>query len=280
MAAPLDLGGAFTDEYGSHWNNRTSIGGLMACGPSGQGATFVSNGDGTFRLESQGLLTYAKLDLYLMGLIPPSEVPPVRKLINPNFSDPNRVTAERVETYTIEQLMRAEGGERIPNWKDSPKSFTFGLIVVKDAEFTEAEFAFFSLVARYFGSKQQPENNNFAINTFYAATGGRATLNTRLADFVPHLNIPPGSPAPWEIPAPTATRPSLPTLPSTPSPSPPTFAATPTRIAAAAVPTLAPIAPTPVAPASPSVPLIECFPALGVMIGAGCLLGRRARIQF
>jgi hypothetical protein len=117
------------------------------------------------------------LDLYLMGLIPSKEVPPIQILKNPNITDHLRVTAESVATITIQDLIAKEGGERIPAAKNSPKSFNIAFIVVKNKAFTAAEYAFYSLISKYFASTAQGE---FSLTTFYTATGGRATLNPRL----------------------------------------------------------------------------------------------------
>lgn len=175
--------------YGNHWNPYSDIAGQMAAYifhpevPLGSGH-LMDNEDGTWRIEREPAdnTLYSKLDLYLMGLIPPEEVPPIHLLINPDFSDPQRVTAQRVETYTIEQLMAAEGGERRPSWRESPREFNIAFIAVKNKEFTPAEFAFFSLVAKYFASQEQ---GDLSLTTFYTATGGRATLNARLPIEVP-----------------------------------------------------------------------------------------------
>jgi hypothetical protein len=147
---------------GDHWNPLTDIGGQMAAFVSGvpgfpQGQ-LVANGDGTFRVQQAdgSSLPYSKLDLYLMGLIPSSEVPPVRKLVNPDFSNPKRVTAQQVETYTIQQLIDAEGGERVPRWP-AQKDFNMAFVAVKNKPFTPAEFAYFSLVASYFASRERGE---------------------------------------------------------------------------------------------------------------------------
>jgi len=172
-----------------HWNPYTDIAGQMAAFVSHPDVQYgaghlMDNGDGTWRIEREPAddTPYSKLDLYLMGLIPPEEVPPIHLLVDPDLSHPQRVTAEQVKTYTIEQLMGAEGGERIPSWRDSQKEFNIAFIIVKDRPFTPAEFAFFSLVARYFASR---ERGDLSLTTFYAATGGRATLNARLPIEIP-----------------------------------------------------------------------------------------------
>jgi hypothetical protein len=78
---------------------------------------------------------------------------------------------------TIQDIIKAEGGERTPSWKNSPKKFNVAFIVVKNKAFTPAEYAFYSLISKYFASKEQGE---FFLTTFYTATGGRAELNPKL----------------------------------------------------------------------------------------------------
>ncbi|MBM3744303.1 MAG: hypothetical protein FJW34_00725, partial [Acidobacteria bacterium] len=165
--------------YGDHWNPYTDIGGQMGAFllnvPGVAAGHLVANGDGTFRVQQvdQSAQGYSKLDLYLMGLIPSSEVPLVNKLVNPDFSNPQRVTAQRVETYTIQQLVQAEGGERVPAFP-TQKDFNLAFVAVKNKAFTPAEFAYFSLVARYFASRERGERYFVPFN---AATGGRGALN-------------------------------------------------------------------------------------------------------
>jgi hypothetical protein len=170
--------------YGNHWNPNSDIGGQMGAflfHPDVQyGAGHLhDNGDGTWRIERvpDDNRIYSPLELYVMGLIPPEEVPPVHLLINPDITDAQRVTAERIETYTIEDLMAAEGGERVPSYESSPKQFNVAFVVVKNKAFTPAEYAYYSLVSRYFASTRPGE---WALTTFYTATGGRARLNPLL----------------------------------------------------------------------------------------------------
>lgn len=167
---------------GVHWEENTDIGGQMVgfVFVSGRAPSHLSNnGDGTWRLvpESSTTETFAAMDLYLMGLAPSSSVPPVHRLINPDYSDPEHVTAERVETYTIQQLIDTAGGPRKPAAKDSPHRFNMAFIVVKNKPFTPAEYAWFSLVARYFASDAKGEHY---LTPFKAATRGKGSLNARL----------------------------------------------------------------------------------------------------
>ncbi|MEW6366519.1 MAG: choice-of-anchor X domain-containing protein [Acidobacteriota bacterium] len=167
---------------GVHWEENTDIAGQMSLyvfAPGGVTGHLYSNGDGTWRIarEPGDDDRYSMLDLYLMGLVPQGKVPPVHKLINPDYSDPDRVTADSVETYTIKQLMQAAGGPRVPSSKDSPKKFNVALIAVKNKAFKPAEIAWFSLVAKYFSSEAK---GDLSLTTFYTATGKRGTLDARL----------------------------------------------------------------------------------------------------
>lgn len=170
--------------YGNHWNPRSDIGGQMAAflfHPDAQygAGHLLDNGDGTWRIErvADDNRCYSALELYVMGLIPPQDVPPIHLLINPDTSDSQRVTAERVEVYTIDDLMAAEGGERVPSYEHSQRRFNVAFVVVKNKQFTAAEYAFYSLIPRYFASTDQ---GAWSLTTFYTATGGRARLNPLL----------------------------------------------------------------------------------------------------
>ncbi|MBN2030117.1 T9SS type A sorting domain-containing protein [bacterium] len=169
------------DCYGLHWNPLSDIGGQMAAFlfySEGTGH-LKDNGDGTWRIERDpdDNRLYSNLDLYAMGLIPSSEVQPVHLLVNPDLTDPMNVTAASVITYTIEDIMTAEGGERIPSYLDSPKKFNVAFIAVKNKPFTAEEYTYYSLVSKYFASQNQGE---LSLTTFYQATGGRGTLNPDL----------------------------------------------------------------------------------------------------
>lgn len=169
------------NSHGNHWNPYSDIGGQMSAFLSHPDCIghLKSNGDGTWRIERDpgDYELYSMLDLYVMGLIPPQEVPPAHILINPDLTDYQHVTADQVDTCTIEEIMAAEGGERIPSYVDSPKEFNTAFIVVKNKEFTPADFAYYSLVSKYFASEEQGE---LSLTTYYTATGGRGRLNPRL----------------------------------------------------------------------------------------------------
>ena len=186
----------------AHWDANSDIGGIMgmyvtpyADDPtteldrSSQGLptnfNLQANPDGSFRVvDAHGYKVYVPLDLYLMGLIPPEEVPPVHILTNPDFSDLEHVTAQDVKTYTYAELVDMAGGARLPAYPNTQSDFNIGFIYFADQGFSEAEIAWGSMVAR-----ESTLNESDTINTFYLATGGRSSLNARLANWgIPDLS--------------------------------------------------------------------------------------------
>lgn len=212
---------------GVHWTGNSDITGVMSEGyttPDGGFYFFVPNGDGTFKALGWTDGLYAPLELYLMGMIPPDEVPDVHVLINPDVSNPERVAAEQVQTYTIEEIMAAAGGERLSPYPQAQTHFNVAFIVFSDTEFSQAEFAWYSYHARcYMLSKL------CGVSNFYHATGGRGTVNTRLADWgIPNIQPPTATVPPTLPPQPTNTAIPLPTaqpevaeeVPPQPTPNP------------------------------------------------------------
>ncbi len=168
-----------------HWNKMTDIQGQMGAAymEDGQTGHFAYNGDGTWRLISN--LTnqpYSPLELYLMGLIPSSKIPDVHILTNPDLSDPEHITAQSYETVTAQQIVDSAGGERVPSYTESQKEFNLAFIVTQDLPYNDAAYAYFSLLSKELMSFDPPREGSY-LAPFYWATGGRATLNTRLGDY-------------------------------------------------------------------------------------------------
>ena len=162
--------------YG-HWVAETDINGQMNAFING--CTLQDNSDGTWKLKPQDRyhFPYSPLELYVMGLIPASQVPSVHLLKKINTSDPMRVTADSVSTWTIAQLITLEGGERVPSVATSQKNFRAAFIVVSDRSFSFAEMAYFSAMADYFASDAPGTSYTMPFET---ATGNRATLDATL----------------------------------------------------------------------------------------------------
>ncbi|NHZ86184.1 MAG: T9SS type A sorting domain-containing protein [Planctomycetia bacterium] len=175
------------DAYGwisNHWNYQSDIGGQMTAFFPNPNADYgaghlLDNGDGTWRIEREPTdnMPYSMLDLYAMGLIPKEEVPPIHILHDIDQTNYLAVTAAKVDTITIDDIIAAEGGERIPSFNDSPKEFNVAFVVVKHKEFTAPEFAFYSNISKFFASE---EAGYGSITPFYSATGGRARLDPTL----------------------------------------------------------------------------------------------------
>jgi hypothetical protein len=98
-------------------------------------------------------------------------------------------------------IIAAEGGVRVPGVEDSQKEFNLAFIVTRDTPYTDADYAYFSLLSYELMSRQAPQPNR-SFGPFYWATGGRATLNTRLpVDVVEPQGLPGvGLPKPTAMP--------------------------------------------------------------------------------
>jgi hypothetical protein len=113
-----------------------------------------------------------------MGLIPADQVPDIHILTSPNLSDPNRITAASVKTVTVDQVVGVEGA-RSPSAATSPKAFNVAYIVTDDRPYSDAAYAYFSILSRGLMALDAPtQQSRYA--RFHWATGGRATLDTRL----------------------------------------------------------------------------------------------------
>ncbi len=270
-----------------HWNKLSDIGGQLGAYYFSDGGLighFADNGDGTWRLiPNTEVEPYAPIELYIMGLIPPEQVPPIHILESPDLSNPTRITAASVRTVTIEDIMAAEGGRRAPGYPDTQTEFNLAFIVTQDWAYDDAAYAYFSLVSHDLMSREAPRPYS-SLAPFYWATGGRATLNTRLPVDLPEPAWPTGrvaptpastpTPAPTPVPTPIATEAGVPTPIPTPAPTPAaTEAVQPTPV------------PTTVATATPTTtfkpPTICGAAPLSLVLGPGLwvLAARRRQRQ-
>jgi len=130
---------------------------------------WIANGNGTFtrkEISQDSDFNYCPLDRYLMGLIPHSQVGPIRILQNRQLLDPGRnIYQATVKTIGIEDVI-ASCGQRSP--ATSARNFRQALVVVSNDPDSGRAFA------------QQIEDDfrrNYEIQ-FARATGGLATLTT------------------------------------------------------------------------------------------------------
>ncbi|MHB8790486.1 MAG: CARDB domain-containing protein [Desulfobulbaceae bacterium] len=125
---------------GYHWSFLLDTAGSLE-----YGNRWLDNGNGTFTSLSGGRY-FSPLDMYLMGLIEKSEVPPMLLIDNPAI-DPERLPEHGVtiegtpRSVTIDMIIAAEG-VRVPGAADSRKSFRVGTIfLVRPGTYREADLA-------------------------------------------------------------------------------------------------------------------------------------------
>jgi hypothetical protein len=127
---------------------------------------------------------FTPLDLYLMGLVPPDSVPPMYVL--PTAADPSRFVdgmTSPATTYTIADYI-ASHGARVPATADR-RAFDAAVVVLTYRRLlTPSEIAFFDAAAAR-AETRVPLRSTSGFGTvtasgFFLATGGRATMQTRL----------------------------------------------------------------------------------------------------
>jgi hypothetical protein len=129
-----ELSTALLGKDGSHWSYLLDSNGSLEYGNN-----WEDNGDGTFT-SIAARKYFSPLDLYLMGMIDSSEVPPMLLIENPDI-DPTQVssggdTISGTPRYvTIEDIIAAEG-ERVPNAKDSRKQFKMAFVLATSGALT------------------------------------------------------------------------------------------------------------------------------------------------
>ena len=152
-----------------------------------------------FSLESNwgNTTPYSPLELYLMGLLPPEDVPPIKIAINPE-GDPSHnglFTAEGIDTICIEDIIR-ENGERQPDFLSSQESFRGLVVLVSDAPVSEFLFDKVSDDAKQFSLQGPPRRNWrewpnwWGKENFYSATQGLACLELGFLEEVLRSNDP------------------------------------------------------------------------------------------
>jgi len=169
---------------GSHWgyvggSSKGQLGGFDI-------STLIENGNNSYTVDRFGSfanggnsIPYNELELYLMGMIPASELSDFEVFTGlSNFSsDPvtrkYTFSATTRTVYTPSMLV-AKVGERIPNSVNSQKDFRILTIVLTDTPLTEAEWNTIDEQIERFGRSSDEGTN---LLNFWEATGGRGTLD-------------------------------------------------------------------------------------------------------
>lgn len=153
-------------------------------------------------------LPYAPLELYLMGLAPASEVPPVNVAVNASMTEQSldSITFESKElrTITIDDIIAANGA-RVPAYGDAPTDFTIALIVLTPEPLSIEDHFYYEKAIDFLTRKDNAvlmdvfanvgemtdvklEQDAFVaaglekFQNFHRATGGRGTLTLRTAN--------------------------------------------------------------------------------------------------
>jgi subtilase family serine protease/flagellar hook assembly protein FlgD/WD40 repeat protein len=162
--------GALLGRDGAHWSYL-----LDSDASFMYGADWAEQSPGQFRAE-RVMERYSALDLYLMGLLKASEVPPFSLLRNPaidvsQLSTEGALVQATAETVTIAQAVAAMGA-RQPDEHASPKTFRAGfvLLTAPGVEPSAEDLEAVERVRRAFAGR------------FFALTRGAALVDTNLAE--------------------------------------------------------------------------------------------------
>jgi Glucodextranase, domain B len=112
----------------SHWSYLLDSQGSVMYGNG-----WNDNGNGTFT-STTIMNSYSPLDLYLMGMIPKDQVPPMLLIDNQNINKTQlpflgATVSGTASTVSINDIVAAEG-ERVPNVSTSQKQFNVGYILL------------------------------------------------------------------------------------------------------------------------------------------------------
>jgi hypothetical protein len=131
---------------------------------------------------------YNDLELYLMGLNKLSDIEsPIITLVNPidkgitydtNTQSAYRLfEADNIRNVDVNEIVN-KLGDRLPNYSTSQKQFSSALIILSDKPMNNIEFAFFDYFMREY---EKSRSTSLTAPPFQAATGGRATMSTRIS---------------------------------------------------------------------------------------------------
>lgn len=132
---------------------------------------------------------YGNLELYLMGLIPANELRPIIVAENPKPINENlyehfgRFTADTLTTIQPDEFI-AKWGERLPSFENSQKKFKMLMVIVSNEHVVKAEKdeeKSRSLGQDIEGFSDDGSIENYDTNSFWRATGGRATMETKIS---------------------------------------------------------------------------------------------------
>lgn len=179
---------------GGHWGY-SSVGGQLG---GFELSTLLENVDGeagkyhahfgnrkNFGYNANGgnALPYSKLELYLMGFLPSSDVPDtvVFKGLNQTSEEYSAGVfhATTKETITISDIIE-KYGERNPSYLNSQTEFKLLTVVLTANELTESQWTIIDNDVKWFSEIIEADENTY-LHNFYQATQGRGTINADIS---------------------------------------------------------------------------------------------------
>ena len=167
--------------FGSHWgftggNTKGQLGGFEQSSLVDNGQNSYSVGEfGTFANGGNGV-PYNDLELYLMGMLPISEVADFDMFANITaldiVSSTFNFSAEDRTTFTPESLEELLG-QREPSFEDSQKDFEILAIVLTDHPLSEEEWTKVDATVEWFSN---PGDDGTYLYNFWEATRGIGTV--------------------------------------------------------------------------------------------------------
>ena len=130
-----------------------------------------NEGFGTFA-NSGNKIQYGNAELYLMGLIPESDLESIQVAENPENADGSGVfTASKIRTYTPEYLIN-QHGSRIPSFDDSQKKFKAISVIISTSPITVERKEMTNSNLENFVKQGEPAAEWGYLHNFWKATGG------------------------------------------------------------------------------------------------------------
>jgi len=170
----------FPTATASHWGN-SSVGGTLG---GWKDSTFVALGGTNYQVNpfngttgAGNSIPYANLELYLMGMIPASDVPTTHIAIG--FSNYAQVgtnstfSASYISNVPISTIVAANGA-RVPDSTNAQKNFRVLHVVVTKAPLSNPLWA--QLDDETYNFDIDGSDDSAVLNNFYEATGGRGTV--------------------------------------------------------------------------------------------------------
>jgi uncharacterized protein (TIGR03437 family) len=159
----------------------TNVGGNYSCVLTPTGSNLLAA-----PLKSNPIKSFNDFDLYLMGLIPPSEVKDQYVVTDTALATAcnSTIPPGSFVHVTVNDIINGAGA-RVPAAAVSKHDYRLGNIVVTEGGLLSAdEMALYTYFTRRAEERTQvPYHNGFELgnsNPFYLATGQRATFNTQL----------------------------------------------------------------------------------------------------